>query len=170
MERLLLPEPPFFHWVKGDADLLDDSLATLRCHDGLVVRHLRGSKMLTNGDLFDEFAAVLQFPHYFGENWDAFDECLNDLEWLPANGYLIVIFDADRVLEKEPPSESQVFIEILQSVAENLAEPQSVQGMPHRPGVPFHVLLLTQHSPSRTHLHRVLKTGKLAADEFLLTT
>jgi hypothetical protein len=29
-----------------------------------------------------EFAASFQFPYYFGENWPAFDECINDLSWL----------------------------------------------------------------------------------------
>jgi hypothetical protein len=49
----------------------------------LVVRTLRGVKMQTVQQLFDEFAAALQFPWYFGENWAAFDECLTDLAWLP---------------------------------------------------------------------------------------
>lgn len=50
---------------------------------GLTVRTVRGSKMLTEDQLFTEVSAALQFPYYFGENWPAFDECLADLEWLP---------------------------------------------------------------------------------------
>ena len=46
--------------------------------DGRVV-HLRGRKMTTLRQLFDEFAAALQFPYYFGANKDAFDECLSEV-------------------------------------------------------------------------------------------
>jgi hypothetical protein len=41
---------------------------------GLTVRMTRGRKMRTVDGLFDEMAAALQFPCYFGANWDAFSE------------------------------------------------------------------------------------------------
>ncbi|MFD7158495.1 barstar family protein [Kribbella sp. NPDC059898] len=28
--------------------------------------------------LFDEFAATLQFPYCFGENWDGLGDCVSD--------------------------------------------------------------------------------------------
>jgi RNAse (barnase) inhibitor barstar len=57
--------------------------------------------MRTVNSLFDEIAASFQFPWYFGENWDALDECLNDLAWLPARSYLLGIMDASQVLSEE---------------------------------------------------------------------
>jgi len=45
----------------------------------VAVRTLRGQHMTTRAELFDEFAAALQFPPHFGHNLDAFDECLRDL-------------------------------------------------------------------------------------------
>lgn len=70
---------------------------------GCVVRELRGRKMATVSALFDEFAAALQFPYYFGENKDAFDECMRDLgDFLGvATGYILVIRDCERVLSAE---------------------------------------------------------------------
>jgi len=41
--------------------------------------------------LFDKIAGAMKFPSYFGRNWDALDECLSDLEWLPTTGFLLVV-------------------------------------------------------------------------------
>ena len=57
--------------------------------------------MRTLDALFDEMAAAFQFPYYFGENWDALDECLADLSWLPAAGYVILIRESSEVLALE---------------------------------------------------------------------
>jgi hypothetical protein len=68
------------------------------------VRELRGVKMGTVAELFDEFAAAFQFPYYFGATKDAFDECLRDLDDFvgDAPGYVAVIRTADDLLAAEP--------------------------------------------------------------------
>ena len=54
-------------------------------------RLVRGSRMLTEANVFQEFAAALQFPAYFGKNWDALDECLHDLSWLPGRRVALLV-------------------------------------------------------------------------------
>lgn len=44
--------------------------------------------------LFENIDNTMHFPDYFGNNWDALDECLTDLGWLPANGYVLFVFGA----------------------------------------------------------------------------
>ncbi|MFD3510946.1 barstar family protein [Nocardia sp. NPDC058666] len=68
------------------------------------VRELRGAKMRTTAELFDEFAAAFQFPYYFGANKDAFDECLRDLDDFvgDAPGYVAVIRTAHDLLAQQP--------------------------------------------------------------------
>lgn len=68
------------------------------------VRELRGTKMRTMAELFDEFAASFQFPYYFGANKDAFDECLRDLDDFvgDAPGYVALIRTADDLLAEQP--------------------------------------------------------------------
>lgn len=69
-------------------------LASAWVDAGFTSRVVRGGKMVTVHALFDEVAAALQFPLYFGENWDALDECLSDLELPPQRGFVFVIADA----------------------------------------------------------------------------
>lgn len=74
-------------------DAAELSALRYRAPSGYVVRELRGPKMHTTMGVFDEFAAAFQFPYYFGENKDAFDECLRDLDDFvgEAAGYVAVI-------------------------------------------------------------------------------
>jgi hypothetical protein len=80
--------------------LTDACWAFEREHAGRVVRFLRGAKMTEVAGVFDQFSAALQFPYYFGENWAAFSECIQDLSWLPASHYVIVVLDAVDVLKE----------------------------------------------------------------------
>ena len=36
-------------------------------------------------------AKALDFPQWFGGNWDAFEDCLGDLSWHPAPGYVLLL-------------------------------------------------------------------------------
>ena len=49
---------------------------------GAYVSYLRGKKCKTEDDFLTEVAASFQFPDYYGENWPAFGECIQDLEWI----------------------------------------------------------------------------------------
>ncbi|MEV0293381.1 barstar family protein [Nocardia sp. NPDC050710] len=75
-----------------------------RAPTGYQVRELRGAKMRDTAGVFDEFAAAFQFPYYFGENKDAFDECLRDLDDFigDAPGYVVVVRDSADLLDEEP--------------------------------------------------------------------
>ena len=35
-------------------------------------------------------ASALEFPPYFGMNWDALHDCLTDMSWRPAAGYVLL--------------------------------------------------------------------------------
>jgi RNAse (barnase) inhibitor barstar len=138
---LKVADEPGLLILAGDPEAV--SQAALDWADsGLVVRVVRGRKTRTLAGLFDEFAAALQFPWYFGENLDAFDECLTDLSWLPQQaGYVIVITDAGEVLADSGPRALGQFADLLTMVRERWASPVSDGQWWDRPAVPFHVVL-----------------------------
>ncbi|CAI08582.1 barstar family protein [Aromatoleum aromaticum] len=47
------------------------------------------------GDFLARVAAGLEFPDWFGHNWDALADCLADMAWLPADGYVIILEHAE---------------------------------------------------------------------------
>jgi hypothetical protein len=58
--------------------------------------------VLTREGFLRAAARALQFPSYFGMNWDALEECLTDFEWCTAMGYVIIIEAAGRYSQVAP--------------------------------------------------------------------
>jgi hypothetical protein len=68
-------------------------------HDFAVIdaAHVRGET-----ELMAHLAGALRFPSYFGHNWDAVDECLGDLEWIDADGYVLCVRQAATLWRHDP--------------------------------------------------------------------
>lgn len=61
-------------------------------------------------ELLATIASALRFPSYFGHNWDALDECLTDLSWLPAGDVLVIHRDLPLAMDSEACS---IYLSIL---------------------------------------------------------
>ena len=48
-------------------------------------------------ELLDTLAKALAFPEWFGHNYDALYDCLCDMGWRPAEGYLILLGHCDGI-------------------------------------------------------------------------
>jgi len=57
----------------------------------IVVRIPRGIR--SKEKLFAIYTNALRFPQYFGWNWDALEECLRDLSWLPPNRPIAIVHE-----------------------------------------------------------------------------
>jgi Barstar (barnase inhibitor) len=44
--------------------------------------------------LLKAMAAALDFPDWFGQNWDALEDCLSDLSWREAAGHVLLFEQA----------------------------------------------------------------------------
>jgi hypothetical protein len=69
---------------------------------GFFVAVIDGEAAGSRAGIFTEMARVLRFPDYFGRNWDAVYDCLTDLSWLPAGGYVVVVDGFDHLATAEP--------------------------------------------------------------------
>lgn len=98
-----------------------------RAHE--IAEAVKGSelglvKILIEGKpaLLKSMAKALDFPDWFGENWDALEDCLTDLSWREAGGHVLV-FEGIGSL---PLDERGTLIEVLASAAQFWAQ----QGKP----------------------------------------
>jgi hypothetical protein len=132
---------------------------------GLTVRTVRGRKIGTVERLFDEVAAALQFPYYFGENWAAFDECLADMDWLPMGaGVVVVILEAEHVLVDNDDVELGVLVRTIERAADAYSCPIALGEWWDRPAVPFHVILQSQSDGVGTVRARWEHAGAVMVD------
>jgi RNAse (barnase) inhibitor barstar len=115
---LLRPGSPSFHLTDASQAVLGRTTVELSIERRTVAaRRIRGSRCRTTKGLFDEMAAALQFPAYFGGNWNALDDMLSDLGWLPAEAYLLVVEDADEMLVEEADEVLAVCLDVLATSA-----------------------------------------------------
>ncbi|HEX4457700.1 MAG TPA: barstar family protein [Polyangia bacterium] len=64
-----------------------------------VVARLDGAAARDKPRFMAAVARALQFPDYFGGNWDAFDECLAELQWQNRSIVLVVDHAADLLID-----------------------------------------------------------------------
>jgi barstar (barnase inhibitor) len=62
--------------------------------------------------LLQNIAAALDFPDWFGGNWDALEDCLGDLSWSKAAGHVLLFSEA------RPGDDLGVLTDVLRSSAE----------------------------------------------------
>ena len=88
-------------------------------NDVAVLEATRGSQLDVvpielSGDVFGVLAKSLGFPEWFGRNWDALEDCLSDLSWRQAGGYVLLF----RNFEALDQDQLGILIDVLASSAE----------------------------------------------------
>lgn len=88
---------------------------------GYAFFHLDGKNIERKEQLLNHVATALHFPNHFGQNWDALEECLTDLEWVDGDGYLIYFDHIDGLLTAHP-DQFATFVEIVRDAVESWKE------------------------------------------------
>lgn len=126
---------PFVHLIFTDEF---HRLKQLESQDNIGYISIDGNNCVNISSLFDEFSRKMRFSDYFSDNWNSFDECINDLSWLEVEKYLISINDADKVLLGDDGN-FEAFIEILYDTCVEWEEGREYGELVTVP-TPFHVV------------------------------
>ena len=88
---------------------------------GYASFHIEGKNIGRKEQLLNHVATALHFPKDFGHNWDALEECLTDLEWVDAEGYVIYYDHIDGLLNAHP-DQFETLVEILRDAVASWKE------------------------------------------------
>lgn len=102
--------PPGIYKIESSINI-EDLFHFTKQQDFELIR-INGKEILNKKMFLQKFAESASFPEYFGQNWDAFWECIVDLEWLPAKGYVIYYENPDFFISNAP-SEWEIALDIL---------------------------------------------------------
>src|SRR6516162_1975648 len=75
--------------------------------------HVKGKK-----DLLDQVVKALQFPAWFGSNWDALNDSLTDLDWLGVKAGYVIVFENIEHFARSHAQDFHVVTEILRAASE----------------------------------------------------
>ncbi|MBI4914047.1 MAG: barstar family protein [Acidobacteria bacterium] len=156
LRRLLERDtPPVQVWV-CEGGLLEAFAGEASLRPDLRLLTLDGSQARTSPRLFEALAQGLSFPPHFGHNWDALDECLHDLEWIPQSTLVLLVGHSEQLLVDEEEGLA-LLLGILASAAKELEEP--VMGNVCLRRAPLALRVLLQVNPAVASLLR----GRLRA-------
>ena len=88
---------------------------------GFAFFHIEGKNISRKEQLLNHVATALHFPGDFGHNWDALEECLTDMEWVDADGYVIYYDHIDALLSAHP-DQFETLVEILRDAVASWKE------------------------------------------------
>ncbi|MFJ7735717.1 barstar family protein [Lysinibacillus sp. NPDC097287] len=106
---------------------------------GMFTTIIEGIKCTDKQSLFEEFSRKLNFPDYFGYNWDAFEECFTEFGWPESNKYVLFIKDFDMICLHDE-EELDTFLECLDSAIKEWIIERD-HGAVIFPPTPFHIVI-----------------------------
>ena len=102
---------------RSDADLL----CTAAGERGASAAQADLAGCMDKETFLTRIAEALEFPDWFGRNWDAFFDCLTDLSWLPASGYVLVLLNTAE-MRRDAPEAFDTARSIMQEAAATWAK------------------------------------------------
>ena len=93
--------------------LRTDEIVDATRGSALQLSRIRLSGAADKQALMQRIADALEFPRWFGANWDALEDCLGDLSWSKAAGHVLLIEGAAGL----PADERGILLDILASAA-----------------------------------------------------
>jgi RNAse (barnase) inhibitor barstar len=88
----------------------------------MYLTEIDGANVTTLTDLYALLKVRLKFPDYFGDNLDALNDALYDLEWMEDEKLIFHIKNYDQFLAKESREDKLALLQILNENAQSMDE------------------------------------------------
>jgi barstar (barnase inhibitor) len=92
-------------------------LATLARAAGLGLHRVDVSGAQDKPAILAALSTELRFPAWVGDNWDALQDALCDLSWLPGSRGIVLVLDGIERIHGTAPGELEVLLDVLSSTA-----------------------------------------------------
>ncbi len=124
LEQLLCSEHPSgLYRIEASAE--PETVRRLAEAHGWRFFHVDGSEVGDKRSFIRTAGAAMNFPAYSGQNWDAFEESIRDLNWAPAPGYLVLFDEPDQFAARDPEQ-----WEVARSILQTAADTWRANGIP----------------------------------------
>lgn len=82
---------------------------------------INGKECTTVNMFLEQIGSAFSFPEHFGRNMDALNDCLNDLDWIDKDNYVLIINNFDHFLSSNYDDKNDIvaFLEEIKSGWEN---------------------------------------------------
>lgn len=158
--ELLAGETTGGEWLRRSSynRVVDSAVARVARRSGIHQVLVQGKRCRTTKDALRSLGDALELPGYYGQNYDALDECLRELLQIddghlgavfgdrvgrPASGLLVVFDYAEYLLAEESSRELAKLMSAFEVAAHPLPDPL---GRPEPRTGSFNVLLFTRGS------------------------
>ena len=93
-------------------DISPESFMTIIANQELELFYLHGVHIHDKQSFIASLAETAKFPDYAQTNWDSLEECLRDLSWCPAAGY-VIFYQGIEPFQTTAPDDWATALEIL---------------------------------------------------------
>jgi len=94
-----------------------EELAALTRAAGVGLHRVDFSGAQNKSGILAAVSTELRFPAWVGDNWDALQDALCDLSWLPESRGIVLVLDGTEGIRGSTPGELDVLIDVLSSTA-----------------------------------------------------
>jgi hypothetical protein len=84
---------------------------------GLELHRVDLSAAQNKPAILEALSTELRFPPWVGANWDALQDALCDLSWLPESRGIVLVLDGTEGIRETTPGELDVLVDVLSSTA-----------------------------------------------------
>lgn len=153
-DHILSLDYPYCLGIYGENESVQSRVMEISIEEtGIWIVTLDGDRMQDLDSFYDAISSALNFPDYFGRNFNALSECLADLELeLSVKGILILVRNASLLLAEENEDVLSGLLSIFNETGEAWSEAIEEGEEWDRPARIFKTFLIFEKSSCQGHL------------------